>query len=142
MFSYQLIIIGRYQLLNAFVNYLRWPNLHTIYFANLLMRVFENASLPNMLVSPDVQYLIREQIVRVLIERMSTLGPYPWGLVFLVSQLMRGERFRFWDQPFTRISPEIARRLHEVADFVRARPEVRADFGEERHQNSRHSSMR
>jgi CCR4-NOT transcription complex subunit 1 len=63
---------GRYAVLNAIVNQLRYPNRHTYYYSCLLLYLFA---------SNKQQEFVQEQIARVLLERLLTARPYPWGLV-------------------------------------------------------------
>ena len=62
---------GRYMLLNAMANQLRYPNSHTNYFSSTLLQLFVKCS--------DNE-LILEQITRVLLERLVVNRPHPWGL--------------------------------------------------------------
>lgn len=51
---------GRYLLINALANHLRYPNLHTHYFSCAILFLFTEAG----------SELVQEQITRVLLERL------------------------------------------------------------------------
>jgi len=68
---------GRYLLLNAITNHLRYPNTHTHYFSSVLLHLFADSK----------QESIRETITRVLLERMVPNKPHPWGVLATWSKL-------------------------------------------------------
>mmetsp|Transcript_5766 Transcript_5766/g.17008 ORF Transcript_5766/g.17008 Transcript_5766/m.17008 type:complete len:1878 (-) Transcript_5766:275-5908(-) len=81
---------GRYFLLNAIANQLRYPNNHTHYFSCVLLYLFAEAT----------SEYNQEQVTRVLLERLIVHRPHPWGLLItfieliknpLGSQLTRGD---------------------------------------------------
>jgi len=57
IFIFIFIFIGRYYILNAIVNQLRYPNSHTQYFSSLLLKLFIDAE----------EEIIQEQITRLII---------------------------------------------------------------------------
>jgi len=63
---------GRYHLLNAAANQLRYPNSHTHYFSCALLSLF---------LEPGGVESLPEQITRVLLERLIVNRPHPWGLL-------------------------------------------------------------
>ena len=63
---------GRYHILSAMVNQLRFPNSHTHYFSCVLLVLFGDA---------DAEAL-QEQITRVLLERLIVHRPHPVSLFF------------------------------------------------------------
>ena len=71
---------GRYFLLNAIANQLRYPNSHTHYVSCLLLQLF--------LAAHDKEF-VREQITRVLIERLIASKPHPWGLLVTFMELIK-----------------------------------------------------
>ena len=71
---------GRYLLLTAMANQLRYPNHHTHYFSCVMLWLFKSASDKEML---------REQMTRVLIERLIVNKPHPWGLLNTFYELIR-----------------------------------------------------
>nr|GLL40743.1 CCR4-NOT transcription complex subunit 1-like [Ipomoea trifida] len=70
---------GRYVLLNAIANQLRYPNNHTHYFSLTILYLFANSN----------QEMIQEQIIRVILERLVAKPPHPWGLVVTFIELTR-----------------------------------------------------
>jgi CCR4-NOT transcription complex subunit 1 len=100
---------GRYLLLNAVANQLRYPNAHTHYFSCVLLALFQGAS-------RDQQgEEIRAQITRVLLERLIVNRPHPWGLLITFIELIKNPRYNFWAHNFTRCAPEIERLFESVA---------------------------
>lgn len=70
---------GRYLLLSAAANELRFPSRHTFFFAHLFLSVYTNAT----------DDATREQVLRVLLERVLAHRPHPWGLLFTLARLLR-----------------------------------------------------
>jgi CCR4-NOT transcription complex subunit 1 len=97
---------GRFYLLNAIANQLRYPNNHTHYFSTLLLMLF----------SESEDELVQEQITRVLLERLIVHRPHPWGLLVTFIELIKDPRYNFWHCPFTRCAPEIERVFESVAN--------------------------
>ena len=95
---------GRYALLATIASHLRYPNAHTLFFSRLLITVFLDATTLGGVVGEAV----REQVTRVLVERLVTYRPHPWGLVECFAELVRvgGGRHGF---SFAHSSPEIER---------------------------------
>jgi hypothetical protein len=96
---------GRYYVLNAIANQLRYPNNHTHYFSCVLLFLFLQAK----------EEFIREQITRVLLERLIVHRPHPWGLLITFIELIKNPRYEFWKQPFTKCAPEIEKLFESVA---------------------------
>lgn len=96
---------GRYMLLNAIANKLRYPNSHTHYFSCVLLHLFAEAKLE----------IVQEQITRVLLERLIVNRPHPWGLLITFIELIKNPRYNFWSHSFTRCAPEIERLFESVA---------------------------
>jgi len=99
---------GRYLLFNAFANQLRYPNVHTHYFSCILLLLFSEAS----------SEMVREQVTRVLLERLIVNRPHPWGLLITFIELIKNPRFEFWSHGFTRSTPEIERLFESVSRSV------------------------
>jgi CCR4-NOT transcription complex subunit 1 len=96
---------GRYHVLNAVANQLRFPNNHTHYFSCVLLYIFLQSKQP----------IIMEQITRVLLERLIVHRPHPWGLLITFIELIKNPRYGFWKQSFVRCAPEIERLFESVA---------------------------
>ena len=71
---------GRYYFLTGIANQLRYPNHHTHYLSCVLLWLFKCAS--------DKE-IVREQLTRVLIERLIVNKPHPWGLLNTFYELIR-----------------------------------------------------
>lgn len=100
---------GRYLLLNAVANQLRYPNSHTHYFSCVLLALFSEAS------RDAGGEEVRAQITRVLLERLIVNRPHPWGLLITFIELIKNPRYCFWQHGFTRCAPEIERLFESVA---------------------------
>merc|ERR1712060_928490 len=87
---------GRYLLMNALANQLRYPNSHTHYFSCVLLYIFADAPPP-----PQCD-TVRELVTRVLLERLIVNRPHPWGLLITFIELIKNPRYAFWSQSFTR----------------------------------------
>lgn len=96
---------GRYYVLNAIANQLRFPNSHTHYFSCVLLYLFLQCK----------DEVLMEQMTRVLLERLIVHRPHPWGLLITFIELIKNPRYDFWRQPFTRCAPEIERLFESVA---------------------------
>ena len=103
---------GRHHVLNGMANQLRYPNSHTRYFMRLILTLFAEA---------DNEYL-KEQITRVLLERLIVHRPQPWGLLITFSDLIKNPRYAFWQCPFTKCAPEIEKVFESVARSVHLAP--------------------
>jgi len=96
---------GRYLLLGALANQLRYPNSHTSYFSGVLLALFADAE----------SEFLQEQITRVLLERLIAHRPHPWGLLITFIELIKNPKFAFWRKSFTRSSPDIERVFESIA---------------------------
>jgi len=96
---------SRYICLSAIANQLRYPSSHTHYFSCLMLYIFsESASL-----------VVKEQVTRVLLERLIVNRPHPWGLLVTFVELIKNQRYNFWSFPFTRCATEIEKVFESVA---------------------------
>jgi len=96
---------GRYISLNAIANQLRYPSSHTHYFSCVMLFLFEEAK----------DDAIKEQITRVLLERLIVHRPHPWGLLITFIELIKNQKYQFWSHPFTRCATEIEKVFESVA---------------------------
>jgi len=96
---------GRYYFMSAVANQLRYPNSHTHYFSCITLCLFQETK----------SELVREQITRVLLERLVVNRPHPWGLLVTFVELIKNPRYNFWAHGFTRCAPEIERLFESVA---------------------------
>ncbi len=96
---------GRYISLNAIANQLRYPSSHTHYFSCVMLFLFSEAKDEG----------VREQVTRVLLERLVGHKPHPWGLLITFIELVKNQRYQFWSHPFTRCATEIEKVFENVA---------------------------
>ena len=92
---------ARYYFLSSIANQLRYPNSHTHYFSYALLHLFGN-DLANQQESD-----VRQQITRVLLERLIVHRPHPWGLIITLLELLKNPAYMFWDLPFIKAAPEV-----------------------------------
>lgn len=92
---------ARYYLLSAMANQLRYPNSHTNFYSFLLLRLFgvDYADQED----PD----IRQQIIRVLLERLIVHRPHPWGLIITLQELLQNPNYSFFRLPVIQAAPEV-----------------------------------
>ena len=96
---------GRYICLNAIANQLRFPSSHTHYFSCVMLYLF----------SESKSVAVKEQVTRVLLERLIVNRPHPWGLLITFIELIKNQRYSFWSYPFTRCATEIEKVFESVA---------------------------
>eukprot|EP00339_Tiarina_fusa_P012692 CAMPEP_0117063692 /NCGR_PEP_ID=MMETSP0472-20121206/44463_1 /TAXON_ID=693140 ORGANISM="Tiarina fusus, Strain LIS" /NCGR_SAMPLE_ID=MMETSP0472 /ASSEMBLY_ACC=CAM_ASM_000603 /LENGTH=2289 /DNA_ID=CAMNT_0004783497 /DNA_START=52 /DNA_END=6922 /DNA_ORIENTATION=+ len=96
---------GRYICLNAIANQLRFPSSHTHYFSCVMLFLF----------SESKNVAVKEQVTRVLLERLILHRPHPWGLLITFIELIKNQRYGFWNYPFTRCATEIEKVFESVA---------------------------
>jgi len=100
---------GRYVCLNAIANQLRYPSSHTHYFSCVMLYLF----------SESKNVAVKEQVTRVLLERLILHRPHPWGLLVTFIELIKNqEKYQFWNYPFTRCATEIEKVFESVARSV------------------------
>lgn len=76
-------------LLNSIVNELRYINSHTYFYSWMVIYMFN-----------DVDDSVQEQISRILIERLQTHGPHPWGLCITFRELLQNPKYNFAKKSF------------------------------------------
>lgn len=69
---------ARYYILSACANHLRYPSSHTYWFSSFLLDTFGETSTE----------AVREQMLRVLLERTMVSKPQPFGILYTFSQLL------------------------------------------------------
>jgi CCR4-NOT transcription complex subunit 1 len=83
-------------------NQLRYPNSHTYFFSFAILRLFGTDYLEQD--EPD----IRQQIIRVLLERLIVHRPHPWGLIITLQELLQNRSYAFFNLPFIQAAPEVS----------------------------------
>ncbi|KAE8230223.1 hypothetical protein CF326_g4782 [Tilletia indica] len=97
---------GRYLVLTAAANQLRYPNTHTAYFSRLLLAIFAEQF--------PAEGSVKEQVVRVLLERLLVNKPHPWGLLYTLAELLRNPT----KYPLPKAPVEIERILHHLRECL------------------------
>ncbi|KAH7319732.1 CCR4-Not complex component, Not1-domain-containing protein [Stachybotrys elegans] len=105
---HELPLEARYYLLSSLVNQLRFPCVHTDYFNQVLLYIFGHD-----LNDPEDSE-IRQEITRLFLERLMGFWPQPWGLVCAIMELIKNEKYGFFDLPFIKAVPEVADRFMAV----------------------------
>ena len=72
------------------LNNLRYPNLITFYFSNLILLLFTE-------VEDDS---LHEQITKNLLERLIIEKPHPWGILALLFKILTNPNFNFEKKKF------------------------------------------
>ncbi|WEW55069.1 CCR4-NOT core subunit cdc39 [Emydomyces testavorans] len=94
---------ARYYFLSSIANQLRYPNSHTHYFSYIILQMFGSNH------SDQQGTDIREQIIRVLLERLIVHRPHPWGLIITLQELLQNGSYTFFRLPFIQAAPEVSR---------------------------------
>ncbi|KAF4235881.1 hypothetical protein CNMCM6805_007816 [Aspergillus fumigatiaffinis] len=103
---------ARYYLLSAMANQLRYPNSHTYFFSFAILRLF---GVDN---SEQDGSDIRQQIIRVLLERLIVHRPHPWGLIITLQELLQNRSYTFFHLPFIQAAPEIGRLFDALLQHI------------------------
>ncbi|KAJ2572236.1 CCR4-NOT core subunit cdc39 [Coemansia sp. RSA 1813] len=98
---------GRYLIVNAIANQLRFPSSHTYLCSRMILALFSKC-----------EEGVRECIGRVLVERILVNRPFPWGLLVTLIEILRNPYYSFWNHEFTRRSPQIVELLSAVAKSI------------------------
>ena len=99
---------ARYYFLSAVANQLRYPNSHTHYFSYALLHLFGNDH------ADQQESDVRQQITRVLLERLIVHRPHPWGLIITLLELLKNQSYMFWDLPFIKAAPEVCNMFYYI----------------------------
>ena len=102
---------ARYHFLSAIANQLRYPNSHTYYFSYALLHLFGGAE---QLGNKPQDMDLKQQITRVLLERLIVHRPHPWGLIITLLGLLKNPAYRYWEQPFILANPEVNSRVQSL----------------------------
>ncbi|GAP91290.1 putative CCR4-Not complex component [Rosellinia necatrix] len=96
---------GRYYLLSNIVDRLGRPGPLTKYFTHVIFELFGQD------MSDPEETDIRQQIVRIILERMTVFWPHPWGLLTVILELTGDPKYMFFDQPFIKADRDIAEKF-------------------------------
>ncbi|KAJ5748968.1 uncharacterized protein N7511_010664 [Penicillium nucicola] len=103
---------SRYYLLSAMANQLRYPNSHTYFYSFTILRLF------GVDYSEQDDSDIRQQIIRVLLERLIVHRPHPWGLIITLQELLQNRSYSFFRLPFIQAAPEIGRLFDALLQHI------------------------
>ncbi|KAL8689767.1 MAG: hypothetical protein Q9218_004634 [Villophora microphyllina] len=92
---------ARYHFLSSIMHQLRYPNSHTHYFSYALLHIFGSDQ------ADQQESDVRQQITRLLLERLIVHRPHPWGLIITLLELLKNPQYMFWDLPFIKAAPEV-----------------------------------
>lgn len=98
-------VSGSYLVLSAVSTHLRYPNSHSTWFSSWLIHTFSDSS------SSTSEY-IKEQIVRVLLEKLVAHRPHPFSVISTFVQLLKEESF--FKHSFITKSPEVQLLLNNI----------------------------
>ena len=93
---------ARYYFLCAFADQLRYPNSHTHWFSSAILHLFGTDQ------TDQQESDVRQQITRVLVERLVVHRPHPWGLIITLLELLKNPIYVFWELPFIKAAPEVS----------------------------------
>lgn len=100
---------GRYYVISAIANQLRYPSAHTYWFNKLFVYILTSSN-DNII----------EILTRVLLERLLVTKPHPWGLLLTFSNIFSNVAFKPHQQKFASIAPEFATVFESVEkSFIR-----------------------
>ena len=94
---------GSYLMLSAIASHLRYPNSHSNWFSSWLLQVFNDQ---------ETKEYIKEQIVRVLLERLVAHRPHPFAVISTFVQLLKSESF--FSHSFVTKSQEVQLLLNNI----------------------------
>ncbi|KNH06802.1 Not1-domain-containing protein [Perkinsela sp. CCAP 1560/4] len=129
MLAVQLDRKGRFIMLNALVDQLRYPNRLTLYCSFVLLGVFSltteeiqrvfgsNFTAESAMKITDLQ----EQMTRVLFQRLIGNRPHPWGLLITFIELVKNPRYEFWKKSYVHNSTPALKKLFESVGHSCAR---------------------
>ena len=116
---------GRYYLLSSILDRLRYPAPVTEYYTHTILDMFGRD-----LNDPE-ETDIRQQIVRILLERLAGYWPQPWGLVTVILELAKDQKYMFFDQPFIKADREVSHllcRSHFYSQASNKRQQIAEQF--------------
>ena len=123
---------GRYLLCSAMVSHLRYPNPHTLFFGNVLITLMHCTSFVAGIggmsgmsggiggisgATAGTPGVVREIIMRCLLERVIAGRPYPWGVVNVMQELARDPKLELHKLDFMRFHPDMEKYAHSLLHF-------------------------
>jgi len=99
---------GRHHLVSAIALNLRYPSQHTFWFSAMLVHLFTEIK--------DDSF--KEVTMKVLLERVLSHRPHPWGIIMTIIELLRDPRCDLMNSKFMTAFPEISAILRKVNSHV------------------------
>lgn len=93
-----------FHILHSATVHLRYPNRHTRDVAYILKHVFKTCG-----------YQTVDILTRIMLERLLSHKPHPWGVLWCFLFLISDKTIKFWDSPFIRCSPMASRVFNSLA---------------------------
>jgi len=93
---------ARYHLIISIVNQLRFPNSHTHYFSQALLDIWGIDH------NDQEESDIRQQITRILLERLIGHWPQPWGIMVTCLELVKNDKYGFFELPFIKSHQDVS----------------------------------
>ncbi|CAN8098292.1 unnamed protein product [Discula destructiva] len=101
MLLHEVAAEARHYLILSMINHLRRASPDMRFFSKFILHLFEQGQ------SDPEEMEILEQITRVLLERVIGFWPQPWGLLSTFRELVKNDRFNFFDLPFIKAAPDV-----------------------------------
>lgn len=98
---------ARHYLIISMVNHLRRASPDMMFFSRFILHLFEQS------LSDPEEMEILEQMARVLLERVIGYWPQPWGLLSTVRELVRNDKYNFFELPFIKATPDVRHALQQ-----------------------------
>eukprot|EP00355_Strombidium_rassoulzadegani_P002811 CAMPEP_0168610444 /NCGR_PEP_ID=MMETSP0449_2-20121227/1789_1 /TAXON_ID=1082188 /ORGANISM="Strombidium rassoulzadegani, Strain ras09" /LENGTH=179 /DNA_ID=CAMNT_0008650747 /DNA_START=14 /DNA_END=553 /DNA_ORIENTATION=+ len=89
--------------LNAIVNELRYPSLHTFNFSCNILLIYSDS---------DDEKICKE-VSQIILERLQAKGPHPWGLLISFRELIQNRKFNFLNKEYIKEHPQAIMNLFE-----------------------------
>src|SRR5258706_8197251 len=99
---------GRHHLVSAIALNLRYPSQHTFWFSAMLIHLFTEIK--------DDSF--KEVTIKVLLERVLSHRPHPWGIIMTIIELLRDPKCDLMYSKFMTTFPEIIAILRKVNSHV------------------------
>ncbi|GMF61614.1 unnamed protein product [[Candida] boidinii] len=106
----------KYHVLSAIANNLRYPNAHTHWLINLVLHYFGSKNTWN---NDKTKLQVQEIISRVLLERIISNKPHPWGLLVCLTEILKNDEFKFFELPFTKLNTDIQRVFEALLQHIK-----------------------
>ncbi|KAH6647533.1 CCR4-Not complex component, Not1-domain-containing protein [Truncatella angustata] len=108
LLAHELNAESRYFFLASIIDELRFAGPHSSYYSKFLFELWGDD------VNDPEEVDIRQQMARILLERFSGYWPQPWGLVYVTLELLRNDKYVFFDQPFIKADREVRERFQGI----------------------------